>query len=90
MPTSGHLPNESQKEGTQTPSQLGYRKNRSVFYCSPFNLISNKTVKLFGIVVKYEPGAGVVIDGEEEEVADLLAVVGEAVAVSVAKGQRNF
>jgi len=40
--------------------------------------------------VKYEPGAGVVIDGEEEEVADLLAVVGEAVAVSVAKGQRNF
>ncbi len=40
--------------------------------------------------MKLRPGAGVVVDGEEEQVADLLAVVGETVAVSVAKCERNF
>ena len=40
--------------------------------------------------MKLTPGAGAVVDGEEEEVADLLAVVGEAVAVGVAERQRNF
>jgi hypothetical protein len=40
--------------------------------------------------VKLTPGAGVVVDGEEEQVADLLAVVGETVAVSVTKCERNF
>ena len=40
--------------------------------------------------MKLTPGAGVVVDGEEEQVADLLAVVGETVAVSVAKCEWNF